>query len=314
MRKVSRILAVVLCIAMLMTSTAFAAPTSSGEVDIDKAVAALAKAGVEVDAADAGAKLTRAEICKMIVQLVDADGLGLVYSQFNDLAGYEDAAAYINYAATEGITKGYGNGAFKPGNDVTFAELVAFAVRAAGYPAPAGAWPQNFINKASDLGILDGVSVPAVKSVKATKADAIAVLYNAMELIQDNAEYDGKEYVKRDDWDPYVKAAINDFIAAYGKDSPNYNGDEYVVFDFDDTCAIYDVAVAERYHRLQTMQFQFTPEELVQVLNACFGNKDVARAASASYCDDKGDHSYQDWYDDIISAYTYLWNTYGPFD
>jgi len=55
MRKLSRILAVVLCIAMLMTSTAFAAPTSSGEVDLDKAVAALAKAGVEVDAADAGA-------------------------------------------------------------------------------------------------------------------------------------------------------------------------------------------------------------------------------------------------------------------
>ncbi len=124
--------------------------------------------------------------------------------------------------------------------------------------------------------------------------------------------YSGKQYVTRQDWAPDVKKAINDFIAMYGKDSPNYDPNSYVVFDFDDTTAIYDVAVATRYHRLQTMQFQFTPEELPAILATDFGDLDVPR--SASYSKDGVMHTYREWIDDITAAYTHLWNTYGPFN
>ena len=120
------------------------------------------------------------------------------------------------------------------------------------------------------------------------------------------------EYVVRDDWSDEVKKAINDFITMYGKDSPRYKENSYVVFDFDDTCAIFDVAVLERYHRLQTMQFAFTPEQAPDVLATGFGDLDAPR--TGSYSMDGKEHSYQEWIDDIVAAYTHLWKEYGPFD
>lgn len=44
-------------------------------------------------------------------------------------------------------------------------------------------------------------------------------------------------------WNATVRQEINDFIAAYGKDSPNYdkNNHPYAVFDFDNTTSILDV-------------------------------------------------------------------------
>ncbi len=124
--------------------------------------------------------------------------------------------------------------------------------------------------------------------------------------------YSGKQYVTRQDWAPDVKKAINDFIGMYGKGSPSYTPNSYVVFDFDNTTAIYDVAVATRYHRLQTMQFQFTPEELPEILTADLGDLDIPR--SASYSIDGTAHTYREWVNDITKAYKYLWDTYGPFD
>lgn len=318
MKKLLRILAIALCIVMLMSCTVYAAAVPSdvaNNAPLKKAVSALMDAGAITGDIDGlyhpEQNLTRAQVCAIIVRLVDADGEETLVEPFSDLKGYEWAAPFIKYANIHGITNGYGDGTFAPGSNVKFSELAAFAVQAAGYSNVSGTWPSNYIEKAKSLGFLDGVTIPKDVNGYATKADAAMVIYNAMDEIKSPAV--GKQYVSRSDWDPTVKKAINDFIAAYGKDSPNHKGNEYAVFDFDDTCAIYDVAVAERYWRLQTMQFQFTPEELPMLLDACFGNAAVERPASANYADDKQPHSYQDWYDDILTAYDYLWETYGPF-
>jgi len=127
------------------------------------------------------------------------------------------------------------------------------------------------------------------------------------------ADHTGRSgYLYRDDWSEGVKRALNDFISMYGKNSPEYQGNAYVVFDFDDTCAIFDAEVMGIYHRLKTMQFAFTPEQLPDILVTGLGNLDVMRTGGFSM--DGKEHSYQDWIDDIVSAYTYLWNSYGPFD
>lgn len=127
------------------------------------------------------------------------------------------------------------------------------------------------------------------------------------------ADHAGRSgYLYRDDWSEEVKRAINDFISLYGKNSPEYEGNAYVVFDFDDTCAIFDAEVMGIYHRLKTMQFAFTPEQLPDILTTGLGKLDVMRTGDFSM--DGKEHSYQDWIDDIVSAYTYLWNSYGPFD
>ena len=105
-------------------------------------------------------------------------------------------------------------------------------------------------------------------------------------------------------WNPYVKQAIDDFIATYGGTE-----NAYVVFDFDNTTSIFDVEEQLAVYQLQVMAFAFTPEEIENILFTELGDHDEDRT-DLGY----GNGSYQDWVDDIEAAYTYLYNTYGPFD
>ena len=110
--------------------------------------------------------------------------------------------------------------------------------------------------------------------------------------------------VLEDGWNPYVKEAIDDFIATYGGTE-----DAYVVFDFDNTTSIFDVEEQLAVYQLQVMAFAFTPEEMPAILATELGDLNVDRS-DLGY----GNGSYNDWIDDITAAYTYLYNTYGPFD
>lgn len=97
---------------------------------------------------------------------------------------------------------------------------------------------------------------------------------------------------------PETETAINDFIAAYGKSSPDWNGDAYVVSDFDNTTATFDITYQCNVYQLQTMAFALDPSGL--------------RAALAAGLDEEADENTS-WLDDIETAYRYLWETYGPF-
>ncbi|MBR5309932.1 MAG: bifunctional metallophosphatase/5'-nucleotidase, partial [Oscillospiraceae bacterium] len=105
------------------------------------------------------------------------------------------------------------------------------------------------------------------------------------------------------DWNPYVKQAIDDFIATYGGTE-----NAYVVFDFDNTTSIFDVEEQLAVYQLQVMAFAFTPEEMPAILATELGDLNEDRS-DLGY----GKGSYNDWISDITAAYTYLYNTYGPF-
>lgn len=115
-------------------------------------------------------------------------------------------------------------------------------------------------------------------------------------------------YVERTDWDETVKTAINDFMDMYGHASENYSEDSYVVFDFDNTCSIFDIEEQLAVYQLQVMAFAFTPDEIGEILFTELGDHDEDRT-DLGY----GNGSYADWVDDITAAYTYLYETYGPF-
>ncbi len=105
-------------------------------------------------------------------------------------------------------------------------------------------------------------------------------------------------YISGTSFAPSTEKAINDFIATYGKDSAEWNGNAYVVSDFDNTTVIFDIACQCNVYQLQTMAFALNPVEL--------------RAALASGIDE---NAYDNalWLDDIETAYSYLWEEYGPF-
>lgn len=115
-------------------------------------------------------------------------------------------------------------------------------------------------------------------------------------------------YVEHANWDETVKTAINDFMDLYGHGSDHYSENSYVVFDFDNTSSIFDVEEQLAVYQLQVMAFAFTPDEIGQILFTELGDHDEDRT-DLGY----GKGSYTDWVDDITAAYTYLYETYGPF-
>ena len=117
-------------------------------------------------------------------------------------------------------------------------------------------------------------------------------------------------HVERNDWADDVKKAVNDFIDAYGKNSANYNPNSYVVSDFDNTCSIFDVEEQLAVYQLQVMAFEIAPDKLGDILKTDIGTLTDPRDG---YAKDGKAHSYQDWIDDITTAYSALCTKYGPF-
>lgn len=70
--------------------------------------------------------------------------------------------------------------------------------------------------------------------------------------------------LEREDWAEYTKDSLNTLMATYG--SKKAGGNPYVVFDFDNTCSIFDVEEQLAAYQLQTMAFAITPEQLPAIL------------------------------------------------
>ena len=109
------------------------------------------------------------------------------------------------------------------------------------------------------------------------------------------------------DWSDETKNGINALVDTYGIYSDQY-GDPYAVFDFDNTCSIFDVEEQLAVYQLQVMAFEITPDQLPDILFTEIGDHDEDRT-DLGY----GNGSYADWVADIQAAYSYLYDTYGPF-
>ena len=109
--------------------------------------------------------------------------------------------------------------------------------------------------------------------------------------------------LKHADWNKEVKDALNAMMAK------NAQKKQYVVFDFDNTCSIFDVEEQLAIHQLRKMAFaaDLTPKKLAKIL-ATDLNPDYFEnpaPASGDYCENE-DATYQDWIDDIVAAYAKL--------
>lgn len=78
-------------------------------------------------------------------------------TQFKDVAADRWSAGYINWASEKNIVQGDPDGNFAPSRTVSVAELSKMMVVAMGYDVKNYNFPWGFVDKAQDLGLLNGL-------------------------------------------------------------------------------------------------------------------------------------------------------------
>jgi len=185
MKKLKRFVAL-LIVAMFLTSVA--APSSFAATR-EEAFARLNALGIAVGDTSGDPlhdkTLTRAEAAAIMVKLsgLNAQAINAAkgVTKYKDVAPTHWASGVVNLAVGAGIIKGYPDGTFKPDKNVSYAELSAMLVVVLGYtPKLEGIWPFNVINKATELGLLDGVNVTDY-NVAALRSNVFLTANNALD-------------------------------------------------------------------------------------------------------------------------------------
>jgi hypothetical protein len=123
--------------------------------------------------------VTRAQISKMITIVLGFEEFTEnMESTFTDMDGHW-AERYVEVAHAFDIVQGYLDGTFGPDNEITYTEVITMVVRSLGYTDQSlpGSWPYDYLVKAGDLGIVDGIPLAGEQ---ATRGDIALMTYNAL--------------------------------------------------------------------------------------------------------------------------------------
>ena len=123
--------------------------------------------------------VTRAQISKMITIVLGFEEFTEnMESTFTDMDGHW-AERYVEVAHAFDIVQGYLDGTFGPDNEITYTEVITMIVRSLGYTDQSlpGSWPYDYLVKAGDLGIVDGIPLAGDQ---ATRGDIALMTYNAL--------------------------------------------------------------------------------------------------------------------------------------
>lgn len=175
-----------------MVSVGFAAPVASDVVgtDYEKATIQLSAVDIMNGFPDGTFKpeqnVTRAQFAKMAVVALDLDDaakLSAGTTKFADVSADHWASGYINIADQRGLIKGYPDKTFNPEGNVTYAESLTILVRAVGLGTVVekdGVWPANYVSRAAQEGISDGVAKPGNSA--AIRGDVAKLFVNTLDV------------------------------------------------------------------------------------------------------------------------------------
>jgi len=197
-KRFSKIMAIAVAFVMLFTTVAFANDMPDvADSPYSEAVNALVEAGVIAGFPDGTFRplnnLTRAEASIMLARAINPPNALLAGtatqtvppSNFVDMvSGFMWAENYVSFAARHGIVRGFPDGTFRPGNNLTNAELATMILRTIGYTdAQIGPnWPYDNIAKAREVGVLEGLpeDLPEVS----TREVAAAMIFNKLDELR----------------------------------------------------------------------------------------------------------------------------------
>lgn len=187
-----------LLLVLCLSAAALAVPASAAEPDSSalQAVQALGiLQGDENGDLMLGSYVTRAQFVTMMTRAsiykdtIGTDGSG--YSLFKDVKSNHWASEYIALAVRLGWASGYTDGSFRPDQTITLEEACTMLLRLLGYDssALAGSFPAAQLNKASALGLRDGIS--AKRGEVLTRGDCAQMLYHLLTAQNSNGQVYG---------------------------------------------------------------------------------------------------------------------------
>jgi len=135
------------------------------------------------------ASVTRGEMAYFLTKLYNAHitpGTPVNYDPFADVSNTHYYANSISYARGLGVMEGYGDGTFRPAQEVTYAEAVKTIVCALGYAVHAythdvTAWPEGFLLSAAEIGLTKNITI-IDPNAPATKGDIAILIHNALTI------------------------------------------------------------------------------------------------------------------------------------
>ena len=110
------------------------------------------------------ALLTREQFAKIIVVAAGLENTAVSMNGstiFPDIAANAWSSGYINVAVNKGYITGWYDGKFRPAEPITAAQICTSLIKALGYTYQdmTGEWPDNYIIKAAELGLTNGISL-----------------------------------------------------------------------------------------------------------------------------------------------------------
>ena len=109
--------------------------------------------------------ITRAEFAALAVRIEglensQEDNKGI--TAFKDVAAEHWASGYVNIATSKNLIKGFEDKTYRPEAQVTYVQTLAVMIRILGYEKDVvGEWPNNYINKAKELGLDKNINLSA---------------------------------------------------------------------------------------------------------------------------------------------------------
>lgn len=180
-----RILTLFLTLAILAgLAAAVPASAASESENTSLAVAVLEGLGAYDDGAiSQTAYITRGEFARLLAYALGKGGEAGSYARrtmYTDVPAGSGNASYINLVSSEGVLSGDGNGSFDPDGPLTYGDAVTAALKALGYTSSSigTAWPDDYIDKARELGLASGLGLSAGSCL--TGGQAALLLYNML--------------------------------------------------------------------------------------------------------------------------------------
>jgi hypothetical protein len=127
-------------------------------------------------------KVTRCEFVTMVIRMMgyssDTAGVNL---DFKDISKKHWAYNYIKIAVKNKLINGYPDNTVRPDNFVDYTEAQAILIRALGYESTlTGDWPDNVLNKSSELSLNKNISL--AKDKQLTRGEASVLIYNSLTI------------------------------------------------------------------------------------------------------------------------------------